>query len=130
MSRLTRNRRLRRLLTFVSIRSESHNDFQVYGRNGISKNEKWNRDLSTLFGVAMSEFPSYFNFGIAQAGVSLNFPSVYAMQARFASSCIVQALVMGAKVIEVTKEAEEAWTKECVETNRDDPIFRTECTPG
>ena len=93
----------------------------------------------------MTGFPNMFSFGIgkagtkgdepslpnaAQAGVSLNFPSIYSMQARFATGIIAQAVKKGVKTIEVTPEAEDAWTDECIATNRDDPVFRTECTPG
>jgi hypothetical protein len=44
--------------------------------------------------------------------------------------CIAKTLKKGGKVCEVTREAEEAWTKEIVDNSAERASFRSECTPG
>ena len=50
------------------------------------------------------------------------------MMATFTSYCISEAIKRGAKVIEVTPEAEAAWVKEIMDSTLESTEFRSSCT--
>ncbi|KXS22286.1 putative monooxygenase [Gonapodya prolifera JEL478] len=110
----------------------THHDFVIRGRGGVTWNEKMEKKggYASLYGLVTSDFPNYLQFGNRQAAVSVNFPSVYNDQAIFTAYVLAQAIKLGAKTIECTKEAEEEWTQQVLAKSRANPEFRESCTPG
>ncbi len=86
--------------------------------------------MSTFLGLCTSEFPNHFHFGNAQAPSSVNFPSIYNTMAAFVSHVVGEAVKRGIKVIEISKEAEDAWTEEVIACSLENEQMRLECTPG
>jgi hypothetical protein len=56
----------------------------------------------------------YFIYQNVQAAAAVNFPRVYDDQSALAVYVINKMIKSGAKVFEVTKEAEEGWIQECI----------------
>lgn len=89
---------------------------KVFGRKGMSLDIKWAEDLATLHGLLTHDFPNLFFSGPSQATASANFTSTLDTLAQHSTYIITEALKKadpGQKVvIEPSKEAEEAWTRQ------------------
>ncbi|KAF7325091.1 FAD/NAD(P)-binding domain-containing protein [Mycena kentingensis (nom. inval.)] len=90
---------------------------EILGRGGKNMDTKWLEGAGTLHGVASHDFPNLFFPGPSQAGVSSNFTSALSGLARHVA-CVLKVAHEKAPegtdpdklVVEVTKEAEEAWS--------------------
>ncbi|KAK3937701.1 Pentalenolactone D synthase [Diplogelasinospora grovesii] len=110
---------------------------QVYGRGGNSLDDKWqNHGAATLHGVCSNGFPNLFFMGSTQTASAANFVLALEVHTRHVAHMIAEAerKVAGRNdgsraVVEVTSEAEEAWT---VEIMRRAAWFASVmgCTPG
>ncbi|KAI9019150.1 monooxygenase [Hyaloraphidium curvatum] len=106
-------------------------DYRIVGREGLTPKEKHTRDgFATLFGTCTHGFPNCFSFGAAQASNSPNFTSTFSLQATFGAGVLAEAVRRGVDVLEVTREAEEEWTREVLATGKENYDFREGCTPG
>ncbi|KAI9003462.1 cyclododecanone monooxygenase [Hyaloraphidium curvatum] len=115
----------------IAANLEIKTDYKIIGRDNLTPREKHAKyKFSTLFGVCTNGFPNAFNFGIAQAAGSPNFTSIFGIQATFVAGLVAEALRRGVAVLEVTREAEEAWTKEVQRSGPDNSKQRETCTPG
>lgn len=92
---------------------------EVVGRNGLSLDEKWRQQgASTLHGVATHDFPNFFFPGPSQIGVTVNIRYVLDKLASHIAAVLsaaertIKEEARERLVIEVTKEAEEAWSSE------------------
>ncbi|KAI9021329.1 cyclododecanone monooxygenase [Hyaloraphidium curvatum] len=103
-------------------------DYDVIGRDGIKKEDKFKDGIKSLYGMATNGFPNHFWFGIPQAGATLNWTSLTNSQVDWVAYVISEAIKRGAKTVEVTKEAEDGWTKEVVEKSNFREKFFVECT--
>ncbi|MCC5871096.1 MAG: NAD(P)/FAD-dependent oxidoreductase [Gammaproteobacteria bacterium] len=104
--------------------------FDIIGRDGESLFDHWAGGLRTLHGFSSHGFPNWFFVGISQNGLSVNMTSMFDEQAQHISYIIDEVNKRGAKVAEVTPEAEAAWVEEIKRVavyNRD---FLEACTPG
>jgi cyclohexanone monooxygenase len=104
--------------------------FEVYGRGGLSLADHWKDGLRTLHGFCSHGFPNCFHMGITQGTQTANFPHMLIEQAEHITALLKTARQRGARRIEPTAGAEEAW----VRTIRDRPLptrdFLAACTPG
>ncbi len=104
--------------------------FNIIGRDGESLFDHWANGLRTLHGFSSHGFPNWFFVGISQNGLSVNMTSMFDEQAQHISYIIDEVNKRGARVAEVTTEAEAAWVEEIKRVavyNRD---FLEACTPG
>ncbi|GME33155.1 phenylacetone monooxygenase [Neofusicoccum parvum] len=90
---------------------------KVIGRNGLSMDDKWaQQGAATLHGVATHDFPNFFFPGPSQAGVTANFTFALDTLASHVAAVLAEAerrVDQPEKMtVEVTKEAEEAWSME------------------
>ncbi|KAJ7199978.1 hypothetical protein GGX14DRAFT_660989 [Mycena pura] len=94
---------------------------EVRGRGGRSMDEKWGKDgAATLHGVATNGFPNFFLNGPIQAGASASFTSMVDITATHVAGILKAAVGRVGEsaaptdrlVIEVTRDAEEAWSME------------------
>lgn len=86
----------------------------IHGRGGCDYTEKYNSsEFASLFGVVSNGFPNLFLAGGAGGSRSANLTSVLSSQARFTAHIVKEASSRASEpesvVIEVAKEAEEAW---------------------
>ncbi|KAK3984742.1 Pentalenolactone D synthase [Cladorrhinum sp. PSN332] len=106
----------------------------VYGRGGLSLDEKWkNNAASTLHGVISNGFPNFFFAPISQFGMAANFVLTLEVAIEHIAHIVAQAEAKigdGKRaIIQPTVEAEEAWA---VEFMRRAAWYSTVigCTPG
>ena len=104
--------------------------FEVYGRGGMSLSERWRDGVKTLHGFYSRGFPNCFLIVTVQAGQSANFPHIIDEQSRHIAYVISQARKRGARTLEPTLGAEEAWVDEVVKAAIGRQTYLAECTPG
>jgi cation diffusion facilitator CzcD-associated flavoprotein CzcO len=88
---------------------------QIYGRGGRSLDDKWqNHGAATLHGVCTNGFPNLFFSPVAQSGQAVN--NVFSIGAGSEHAVHIiakaEAKAGAGAIVEVTSEAEEAWTME------------------
>ncbi|MBT2486582.1 MULTISPECIES: NAD(P)/FAD-dependent oxidoreductase [unclassified Microbacterium] len=102
----------------------------VSGRGGRALLEAWAYGPRTLHGFTTHGFPNLFQLGPMQNANSVNFVHILQEQALHISEVIARAAKVGARRIEPTAEAEDAWCRTVIETSRDVSDFQAQCTPG
>lgn len=103
---------------------------EIRGRNGLSLFEHWSDRFKTLHGIMSDEFPNLFLTGYTQGGVAAAINLMYDQQGEHIAYIISETLARGAKTVEPTTEAREAWQIELRETAVPNASFWNECTPG
>ncbi|TCL82635.1 MULTISPECIES: NAD(P)/FAD-dependent oxidoreductase [unclassified Rathayibacter] len=102
----------------------------VVGRDGRTLLEAWARGPRTLHGFATHGFPNLFHLSGIQNANSVNFAHILLEQAEHIAAVITRGREVGARYLEPTAEAEEAWVRTIQETAADTRAFQAECTPG
>jgi cyclohexanone monooxygenase len=105
-------------------------DFDIIGEGGRSLFDKWSDGLRTFHGHSSRGFPNWFYMGNGQTGLSLNMTAVFDDQAIHISYIIDEVLARGARAVQPTEEAEEAWVAEIRRLALGKNTFFEECTPG
>ncbi|KAH7032178.1 cyclohexanone 1,2-monooxygenase [Macrophomina phaseolina] len=106
----------------------------LIGRNGISLDEKWKPgSFGSLHGVATNGFPNLFFYTPANATVASNLTYSLDLAATHCAYIVKEAMRRtggsGKTVVEVKKEAEDAWCTEVAKRAGWFAIWDT-CTPG
>jgi cation diffusion facilitator CzcD-associated flavoprotein CzcO len=105
--------------------------YEVVGKSGQTLREKWARGVRSLHGIHVHDFPNFFIVGgYAQASAGVNYPNVAEPQAEYVAATIHRGMTRGAKVMEVSKAAEERWLQAMLDKHVDRSKFESECTPG
>ncbi|MCJ1682788.1 NAD(P)/FAD-dependent oxidoreductase [Rathayibacter sp. VKM Ac-2928] len=102
----------------------------VVGRDGRTLLEAWARGPRTLHGFSTHGFPNLFHLSGIQNANSVNFAHILLEQAEHIAAVIARGREVGARYLEPTAEAEEAWVRTVHETALDTRTFQAECTPG
>ncbi|GAB3473382.1 flavin-containing monooxygenase [Nocardiopsis coralliicola] len=102
----------------------------VRGRGGAQLLETWSRGPRTLHGFYSPGFPNLFHLGPLQNANSVNFTHILMEQAEHIAAVVAAGRKAGARVIEPTAEAAEAWLQTLRECAVDNSRFQQECTPG
>lgn len=102
----------------------------VVGRGGTSLLEAWGRGPRTLHGMTSHGFPNLFHLSAIQNANSVNFVHVLQDQAEHITALIAAAEESGARFVEPTAAAEDAWARTIQESALDTSRFQAECTPG
>jgi cyclohexanone monooxygenase len=105
-------------------------DYQTYGINGENLIESWKDGRVTLHGHSTNGFPNLFICGVTQAGLSMNFSSMYGAQADHIAYIINQVKARGAKAVHPTVKAQEQWVETIKTLSRRNDAFLSECTPS
>ncbi|GAC1530472.1 MAG: NAD(P)/FAD-dependent oxidoreductase [Acidimicrobiales bacterium] len=104
--------------------------YDVIGRDGVTLSEKWADGLRTLHGLQTHGFPNCFFLGFTQTAVTVNVPHALDEQARHVTYIVDEVRRRGARTVEATVGAEQAWLDEMREKARLGVRFFRECTPG
>lgn len=104
--------------------------FEVYGRDGVSLSERWRDGVKTMHGFYSRGFPNCFLIVTVQAGQSANFPHIIDEQSQHIAYVIAEARKRGARTLEPTLAAENAWVDEVVKAAVGRQTYLAECTPG
>ncbi|NUL46228.1 NAD(P)/FAD-dependent oxidoreductase [Cellulosimicrobium funkei] len=102
----------------------------VHGRDGVPLLHAWSRGPRTLHGFYSHSFPNLFQLGAMQNANSVNFMHILQEQALHVAEVIGRAEATGARWVEPSPRAEDAWVRTVAETARDESAFQAECTPG
>ncbi|MEU3710996.1 flavin-containing monooxygenase [Streptomyces catenulae] len=103
----------------------------VYGRDGVALTDTWRqRGPRTLHGFYSHGFPNLFQLGPLQNASSVNYVHILDEQATHVAEVVAAARRSGARRVEPTAEAEDAWVATIREKAADLYTFQAECTPG
>ena len=104
--------------------------FETVGRDGITLSERWADGMSSLHGMHVTGFPNLFVVGPQQqANLISNITHNQVEAARTIAAILSAAREHGATRVEVTPEAEAAWTTLMAEAEQG-ILGSTDCTPG
>jgi cyclohexanone monooxygenase len=104
--------------------------YEVYGRGGVALSDKWRDGISTLYGMQTHGFPNCFIVSLAQVGIASNVPHLLDVQSRHIAHVLQHAHERGARALDATAEAEEAWVQQVIGTSATSMHFLESCTPG
>jgi cation diffusion facilitator CzcD-associated flavoprotein CzcO len=105
---------------------------EIVGRGGVTLAEKWADGAASLFGMMSRGFPNLFVMPAPgqQAVVTVNYTQLAVLGAEFIGGAVGLLEQRGVEVFDVSAEAEEAWTKEIVDTFVDSSAVMSACTPS
>jgi cation diffusion facilitator CzcD-associated flavoprotein CzcO len=103
----------------------------AYGRDGAALLDAWrSTGPRTLHGFYSRGFPNLFMLGSVQSASSVNYVHVLDEQAGHVAEVIAEAHRRGARCVEPTAAAQDAWVATIREKSADLYTFQSECTPG
>lgn len=100
------------------------------GRDGQSLFDRWEDGYKSLHGMSTYGFPNKFFIGFVQGGVHASTTETFRRQAEHIAYMISTAMRRGAKVMELSQEAEAEWVAHHREVDLDVESFARACTPG
>jgi cation diffusion facilitator CzcD-associated flavoprotein CzcO len=104
--------------------------FDLTGRGGVKLSEHWASGMRTKHGIHVHGFPNAFFVQPTQgANLISNVPHNLTEAARTIAMVVSHARMLGAKEIEVTRDAEDRWV-ELLLTGLGRMIGSPDCTPG
>lgn len=103
---------------------------EVYGRDGKSLTDHFNRGLRTFHGFFTDGFPNFFMLGLSQNAFKPNITDMLAEQAEHITGLIAGARAEGKGLIEPTTEAVDEWVSVIREKSQATRKFLATCTPG
>jgi cation diffusion facilitator CzcD-associated flavoprotein CzcO len=104
--------------------------YEIIGREGRTLTDHWAEGLRTLHGLTSHGFPNCFFLGFTQTAITISVPQALREQSEHVAYMVSHARKTGAKVLEPTPEAEDAYVEEVRSLARAGQRFYTECTPG
>ncbi len=102
----------------------------VEGRGGKSIYQHWAAGPKTLHGVITHGFPNLFYTGYIQGGLNASVTEQCSQQGYHITYVISEALKRGAKAVEPSQEAQDAYVRHFEEVQPDMSQFQRECTPS
>ena len=109
---------------------EQRAGFDLTGRGGLKLSEAWGEGMKSLHGIHVRDFPNAFFVQPTQgANLISNIPHNLTESGRTIAMTIRHALDQGAKEVEVTAEAQEAWVNLLL-TGMGRMLGAPDCTPG
>jgi len=100
------------------------------GVGGIALTERWTRELSTLHGLHVSEFPNMFVIGGFQSALATTFTYPLQVQTTHCARIVRHCRDKGLHRAEVTAEAARAWAQLIADQAVDVRDYFRACTPG
>ena len=102
----------------------------VYGRDGVPLLAHWAGGPRSLHGFYCDGFPNLFHLGPLQNASSVNFTHILDEQATHIAAVVAQARARGARYVEPSTAAVDAWLATIQEKAADVYKLQAECTPG
>ncbi|MEG0383778.1 MAG: NAD(P)/FAD-dependent oxidoreductase [Solibacillus sp.] len=90
----------------------------IMGRDGVTLKEKWadGAKVETYLGLGVSGFPNFFTItGPQSPSVLTNVPASIEQHVEWISDCLQYLKMNQIKTIEPTEEAEQQWSKQCMD---------------
>ena len=109
---------------------EQRAGFDLTGRGGLKLSEAWAEGMKSLHGIHVRDFPNAFFVQPTQgANLISNIPHNLTESGRTIAMTVRHALDRGAKEVEATPEAQEAWVNLLL-TGMGRMLGAPDCTPG
>ncbi|WP_319455626.1 MULTISPECIES: NAD(P)/FAD-dependent oxidoreductase [unclassified Mycobacterium] len=103
---------------------------KISGRGGQSFYDHWAHEFRTLHGVMTHGFPNQFFVGFFQGGFNASTTETFNNQGRHIAWIVSQALTRGARTVEPSRAAQDAYVDHVREVAVDTSAFIRDCTPG
>jgi cyclohexanone monooxygenase len=104
--------------------------FDPKGRGGVKLSQHWGDGMRTMHGIHTRGFPNLFVMGFTQAANLIsNITSNLVDAGTTIATVIAHAREIGAREVEVTEDAENAWIR-LLESSTAPMLGNAECTPG
>jgi cation diffusion facilitator CzcD-associated flavoprotein CzcO len=100
------------------------------GRDGKSIYEYWGNGPKTLHGVMTHDFPNQFFIGFIQGALNASTTEQFNAQALHVAYVVGETMRRGAKTVEPSVEAQEAYVQHFSDVMLDTTQFQRECTPS
>jgi cation diffusion facilitator CzcD-associated flavoprotein CzcO len=105
--------------------------FETVGRGGRPLSQHWADGMRSLHGIQVHGFPNLFVVGLPQGAFLIsNITHNLTDAATTIAAVIRHALQTGAREIEVTEAAEQAWVELLLESSSRGFLGNPDCTPG
>jgi len=104
--------------------------YEIVGRGGVTLSDKWADGVRTLHGLHSRGFPNCFIMGNQQSAFTVNFPHAINEQSRHIAYVVGQAQKNGARTVEASQSAEDAWVETILQLSRFGRDYLEACTPG
>jgi cation diffusion facilitator CzcD-associated flavoprotein CzcO len=100
------------------------------GRGGVSIYDHWREGPATLHGITTHGFPNMAFIGYIQGGINSSVTEHFGRQGAHMAWIIGDALKKGIKVVEPSREAQDAYVKTYNEIKMDVSAMTSRCPPG
>ncbi|WP_439468601.1 flavin-containing monooxygenase [Blastomonas fulva] len=100
------------------------------GRDGLSIYDHWRNGPSTLHGTMTHGFPNMGFIGYIQGGINSSVTEHFGSQCAHIAWIVGEATRRGARVVEPTSEAQEAYVRAYTEIRIDVSAMQARCPPG
>jgi cation diffusion facilitator CzcD-associated flavoprotein CzcO len=105
--------------------------FDLTGKGGKKLSEAWSDGMRSLHGIHVHGFPNAFQVQLAQgANFVANAPHNYTEAGMTIAKIVKAARERGAKVVEATQEAQDAWVAHLLTGPGRMMLGSPDCTPG
>ncbi|MBP2478503.1 cation diffusion facilitator CzcD-associated flavoprotein CzcO [Crossiella equi] len=101
----------------------------VHGRTGTLL-EHWAHGPRSLHGLYSHGFPNLFHLGGLQSAASVNYAHILDEQATHLAEIVGEARKRGARWVEPSAAAEDAWLATIQSNAQDNLAYQSDCTPG
>lgn len=102
----------------------------IEGRNGLSIYDHWREGPKTLHGTMTHGFPNQFYIGYIQGGLNASVTEQFGQQGYHIAHVISETLERGAKVVEPSQEAQDAYVQHFNDMELDLSAFTSSCPPS
>jgi cation diffusion facilitator CzcD-associated flavoprotein CzcO len=102
----------------------------IEGRGGISLYQHWADGPKTLHGIMTHGFPNQFYVGYIQGGLNATTTEQFSRQGYQIAHVISETLKRGAKTVEPSQQAQDAYVRHFEDVMFDSSQFQRECTPS
>lgn len=110
--------------------TKSQSSLQIIGRNGLRLVDKWHQGAITFQGWSGHDFPNSMIISPLQGGGNPNYTHNSGELVRHFLYLMDECKKRNIRVMEPTPEAEQAWVKECMDTQGARGEFLKDCIPG
>lgn len=104
--------------------------FDPRGVGGVTLSERWAKDLSTLHGLQVSDFPNMFVIGGPQGAFATTVTYCFAVETEHCAKIVAHCRNHGIDRVEARREAEQTWQAQLAEKAVDQTEYLNSCTPG
>jgi len=105
--------------------------YDAVGREGVKLSDRWAEGMLSLHGIHVRHFPNIFIVGMNQgANLISNIPHNLTEAGTTIAAIVAHAESIGADVVEVTAEAEDAWVAQLEAPGGSAFLANPDCTPG